>query len=471
SPGERFSAKIVLDGSRLLRLDWNNTGSDNTFTRRWMHPDHLGTASLISNDAGDKESFGSQHFSCGKSLPPGERFSAKIVLDESITIYLPYGAVPSASLRESTLEEKSETGFRDPYGFTGKELEVDLGIMYFGARWYNPQLGRWLSPDPLYLVSTAKNAERQQNLYEYASNNPWTFVDPNGLDETADQYKKTVNDVRGKNNPDIAGSKDRLDGKNSESRLKELHDSINHGKKFLGVGNVSFIISTAWSMAIGIIESDVTSNKFTKNGNTFAVGYLQMSRYELLKAMNTNHDFKKYVNDWLAKNPKPNKRPSHFRPIKGNTPEISAQNDALWKNVTKEEWALTNGKINILAFMINVNNNLRQVINNSCSGRFCFSDRKNLNLNSPFMSILKLATSGNIKGLQMILSLMHNSTGYWQLQFSRRSSFLSNPQGFVNIINNYEGPDKKASFRNAKKVFTYVRQISILISIIEKNIK
>ncbi|MBU1381983.1 hypothetical protein KKD49_14220, partial [Myxococcota bacterium] len=137
--------RYIFDGSRLLRLDWNNTGSDSAFTRRWMHPDHLGTASLISNDAGDAE---------------------------SITIYLPYGAV---------LEEKSETGFRDPYGFTGKELEVDLGIMYFGARWYNPQLGRWLSPDPLYLVSTAKNGEKEQNLYHYAANNPWKFVDPNGL--------------------------------------------------------------------------------------------------------------------------------------------------------------------------------------------------------------------------------------------------------------------------------------------------
>ncbi|MBU1380395.1 DUF3380 domain-containing protein, partial [Myxococcota bacterium] len=53
--------------------------------------------------------------------------------------------------------------------------------MYFGARWYNPQLGRWLSPDPLYLVSTAKNAEKDQNIYHYAGNNPWKFVDPDGF--------------------------------------------------------------------------------------------------------------------------------------------------------------------------------------------------------------------------------------------------------------------------------------------------
>ncbi|MBU1218214.1 hypothetical protein KKF97_00250, partial [Myxococcota bacterium] len=158
---------------KLIRLDWNNTGSDSAFTRRWMHPDHLGTASLISNDAGDAE---------------------------SITIYLPNGAVPSASLRESTLEEKSETGFRDPYGFTGKELEVNLGIMYFGARWYNPQLGRWLSPDPLYLVSTAKNAEKDQNIYHYAGNNPWKFVDPDGLQSAGPESRKNQQTVTSKIN-------------------------------------------------------------------------------------------------------------------------------------------------------------------------------------------------------------------------------------------------------------------------------
>ncbi|MBU1220900.1 RHS repeat-associated core domain-containing protein, partial [Myxococcota bacterium] len=147
-----FAEKRSRGGRRLARLDISGT----TTTRRWMHPDHLGTTGCITKD-GD---------------PQGQA--------ETITLYLPYGAGPSASLRESTFEEKSEAGFRDPYGFTGNELEVDLGIMYFGARWYNPQLGRWLSPDPLYLVSTAKNAEKDQNIYHYAGNNPWKFVDPDG---------------------------------------------------------------------------------------------------------------------------------------------------------------------------------------------------------------------------------------------------------------------------------------------------
>ncbi|MBU1566582.1 MAG: hypothetical protein KJ630_13260, partial [Proteobacteria bacterium] len=66
--------------------------------------------------------------------------------------------------------------------FTGKEYEKDLGIMYFGARYYNPHTTRWLSPDPLYLVVTAKNAESDQNIYQYAGNNPYAIVDKNGLE-------------------------------------------------------------------------------------------------------------------------------------------------------------------------------------------------------------------------------------------------------------------------------------------------
>ncbi len=43
------------------------------------------------------------------------------------------------------------TGTFDPvYTFTGKELD-DTGAYYFGARYHDPELGRFLTPDPLAL--------------------------------------------------------------------------------------------------------------------------------------------------------------------------------------------------------------------------------------------------------------------------------------------------------------------------------
>jgi RHS repeat-associated protein len=55
--------------------------------------------------------------------------------------------------------------------FTGKELD-DSGLYYFGARYYDPVLGTWLSPDP---------AMEGVNWYSYCGNNPMRYVDPWGL--------------------------------------------------------------------------------------------------------------------------------------------------------------------------------------------------------------------------------------------------------------------------------------------------
>ncbi|MEW6619281.1 MAG: RHS repeat-associated core domain-containing protein [bacterium] len=55
--------------------------------------------------------------------------------------------------------------------FTGKELD-DSGLFYFGARYYDPALGRFITPDPIQAAG--------QNLYVYCYNNPLGYVDPNG---------------------------------------------------------------------------------------------------------------------------------------------------------------------------------------------------------------------------------------------------------------------------------------------------
>ncbi|MEW6608849.1 MAG: RHS repeat-associated core domain-containing protein [bacterium] len=55
--------------------------------------------------------------------------------------------------------------------FTGKELD-DSGLFYFGARYYDPALGRFISPDPVQVPG--------DNLYVYCANNPLRYVDPDG---------------------------------------------------------------------------------------------------------------------------------------------------------------------------------------------------------------------------------------------------------------------------------------------------
>jgi RHS repeat-associated protein len=63
------------------------------------------------------------------------------------------------------------------YHFTGQRLESGIGLYYYGARWYDPYLNRWIQPD-----SIIPNPTNSQDLdrYSYARNNPVKYIDPNG---------------------------------------------------------------------------------------------------------------------------------------------------------------------------------------------------------------------------------------------------------------------------------------------------
>jgi RHS repeat-associated protein len=63
------------------------------------------------------------------------------------------------------------------YRFTGQPWEQRLGLYQMGARWYDPQLGRWLSPDSI--VPNPANPQ-SLNRYTYVYNNPLRRVDPSG---------------------------------------------------------------------------------------------------------------------------------------------------------------------------------------------------------------------------------------------------------------------------------------------------
>ena len=55
--------------------------------------------------------------------------------------------------------------------FTGHELDEESGLLYVGARYYMPEIGRWLSADPV---------DQYASPYTYVGNNPLGLVDPTG---------------------------------------------------------------------------------------------------------------------------------------------------------------------------------------------------------------------------------------------------------------------------------------------------
>lgn len=108
--------------------------------------------------------------------------SASFVIDhdsgelvERVT-YQPYGAV------ESDYRPPRWNSFREDVRYTGHWDDAEVGLIYFGARYYSPQLGRFISPDPLTIHALGADF----NPYAFVGGSPMDRVDPSGLVDVED---------------------------------------------------------------------------------------------------------------------------------------------------------------------------------------------------------------------------------------------------------------------------------------------
>ncbi|MBI2571214.1 MAG: RHS repeat-associated core domain-containing protein, partial [Candidatus Schekmanbacteria bacterium] len=67
----------------------------------------------------------------------------------------------------------SNPGFQ-PFGFAGGLYDPDTSLVRFGARDYDPEVGRWCAPDPILFDGG------DANLYTYAYGDPVNVTDPSG---------------------------------------------------------------------------------------------------------------------------------------------------------------------------------------------------------------------------------------------------------------------------------------------------
>lgn len=62
-----------------------------------------------------------------------------------------------------------------PLAYAGGLFDSDTGLTRFGARDYDPTIGRWTSKDPIGFLGG------DTNLYNYVANNPLSYIDPSGF--------------------------------------------------------------------------------------------------------------------------------------------------------------------------------------------------------------------------------------------------------------------------------------------------
>lgn len=127
-----FEAGSYLDG-----------GSDSTKVGYYYHEDMLNTSSALSDHAQNQ-----------------------IELDT----YYPFGRVQANSPQAS---------FQVSRRFTGQVFDAESGLYYYNARYYDPELGRFIQPDTK--IPNLANPQ-SYNRYSYCVNDPLTFNDPTGFD-------------------------------------------------------------------------------------------------------------------------------------------------------------------------------------------------------------------------------------------------------------------------------------------------
>ena len=99
-----------------------------------------------------------------------------LILDNVTQISDSSGSIVQAYDYDAFGNIVSQSGsLENTYKYQTKEASVDTGLVYFGARYYNPLTGRFITPDPLGMIDGA-------NLYRYCWNNPVNYSDPYGLD-------------------------------------------------------------------------------------------------------------------------------------------------------------------------------------------------------------------------------------------------------------------------------------------------
>ena len=106
----------------------------------FYHNDHLGSCLAITDENGNK------------------------VFERD---FAPFGEKIKTNDREEPYPDETEDGF------TGKDFDEDIGLYYYNARFYDPEIGRFITEDS---VTDPKNPHE----YVYVANNPINSIDPTG---------------------------------------------------------------------------------------------------------------------------------------------------------------------------------------------------------------------------------------------------------------------------------------------------
>ncbi|MFI0416532.1 MAG: RHS repeat domain-containing protein [Candidatus Thiodiazotropha sp.] len=140
-----------------------------------------GSVLLQTDDTGAtlaKYDYGPDRLLSLEQATEGEQFYHFDALGSVVNLSRPDGSLQARYQYDAWGNERTTTGSSwNRFAFTGHEKDEETGLYYFKARFYDPQLGRFLSQDA-YLGETNTPPSLHRYLYAYA--NPTVWIDLTG---------------------------------------------------------------------------------------------------------------------------------------------------------------------------------------------------------------------------------------------------------------------------------------------------
>ncbi|MFJ4013852.1 RHS repeat-associated core domain-containing protein [Streptomyces sp. NPDC090026] len=150
--------RILYAGDTELHL----RADGSTWAQRHYGSDGL-TVAVRSNETGTNEL---------SYLASDHHSTSTLAIDATDQAYTKRHLTPFGDKRGNTPND-----WPNDKGFLGKTTDAGTGLTHIGARQYDPQIGQFVSLDPVLQTSIAQSL----NGYSYGAQNPATFADPTGM--------------------------------------------------------------------------------------------------------------------------------------------------------------------------------------------------------------------------------------------------------------------------------------------------
>jgi len=141
---------VFANGEQVCTFETNSFlygGNSTNAVGDYYHQDSLTSSSVLSGSSGSQM---------------------------EVNVWYPFGRIQTAS---------PQTTFQVSRRFTGQVYDSESGLYYYNARYYDPELGRFIQADPR--IQDLSNPQ-SYNRYSYCVNNPLRYTDPTGLDYWGD---------------------------------------------------------------------------------------------------------------------------------------------------------------------------------------------------------------------------------------------------------------------------------------------